>query len=294
EHVKEEAAKDTSDAPLVLKHARFRIGGGGGGGSPEAKEDEKQETASVDDETRSRVSMDLTSRSSSGASFTVSEFNFTLKRGEVLAVCGPVGSGKSTFLNGILEEAEAMGQTEMIKHGQFSYAPQDPFILNQSLRDNVLFGAPYDRERYNRVLDACALRPDIEQLGGSDLVEIGERGVTLSGGQRQRVSLARAAYVRASCVILDDPFSALDSGTGKLVFERLIAAPDALLKDAAVLLVTHASHFISNRAVDKILLMVTGRNRFYGTWDELGHFEPTDEFTKRAVDDINSQVRENT
>jgi ABC-type sulfate/molybdate transport systems ATPase subunit len=118
--------------------------------------------------------------------------------------------------------------------------------------------------------------------------------VTLSGGQRQRVSLARAAYVRASCVILDDPFSALDSGTGKQVFDRLIAAPDALLKDSAVLLVTHASHFISHRAVDKILLIAQGKNRFYGTWDDLSHFSPSDEITRRAVDHINSQVRENT
>merc|ERR1712161_172391 len=79
---------------------------------------------------------------------------------------------------------------------------------------------------YQQVLEACALRPDIEQmLGGSDLIQIGERGVTLSGGQRQRISLARAAYKDSSVIILDDPFSALDAGTGKLVFERLIASP---------------------------------------------------------------------
>lgn len=291
--VKESATKEEAplnhtsvDAPLVLEHARFRIGRGT---SPDDDEEDS------DNETQSQcASMDLSSRSNAGASFTVSEFNFTLQKGQVLAVCGPVGSGKSTFLNGILEEAEHLGQTKVTKHGQFSYAPQDPFILNQSLRENILFGRLYEDDLYNRVLDACALRPDVEQLGGSDLVQIGERGVTLSGGQRQRVSLARAAYARASCVILDDPFSALDSGTGKQVFERLIAAPDALFKDSAVLLVTHASHFISHRAVDKILLMVQGTNRFYGTWDEMSNFAPSDELTKRAVDHINSQVRENT
>ena len=88
--------------------------------------------------------------------------------------------------------------------------------------------------------------------------------------------------------------SALDSGTGKLVFERLIAAPDALLKDSALILVTHQSHFISHRAVNKILLIVQGRNRFYGSWDDLSHFKSSDMLTQRAVDHINSQVRENT
>jgi len=241
-------------------------------------------------------------------SFTVGDFDFELQRGQVMVVCGPVGSGKSTLLNGILGEAEEVllpnengtaAPTPMVqKGGRISFAPQDPFILNLSLRENILFGSDLDTEKYNRVLDACALRPDIAQLGGSDLVQIGERGVTLSGGQRQRVSLARAAYKadESSCVILDDPFSALDSGTGRLVFERLLAGKDALLRNSAVLLVTHASHFISHRAVDKVLLMVNGRNEFLGTWEELTTFndEEHDEQTRRAVDHIQSQVRENT
>lgn len=227
--------------------------------------------------------------------FTVSEFSFSVDKGEVLAVCGPVGSGKSTLLNGILEEAAALGETKVTKRGQVSYVPQTPFILNLTVRDNILFGLPLDRERYERVLDACCLRPDLEQLGeAGDMTEIGERGVTLSGGQKQRISLARAAYAKSSLVILDDPFSALDSGTGKAVFERLIASPDALLRDSAVLLVTHASHFITNLAVEKILLVVDGKNQFYGSWEALSSFEPPDGNTRRAVDHIKSSVREDT
>ncbi len=310
---------DSEPVPLVLTRARFRVGTSSEVESyEETIEDEKATEAllTADITDLSLAGTDATSRVENGGSrdnlsFTVGQFDFELRKGEVMVVCGPVGSGKSTLLNGILEEAEelplitestdsATSKTPMVQTGgRISYAPQDPFILNQSLRENILFGSDFDTERYNRVLDACALRQDIEQLGGSDLVQIGERGVTLSGGQRQRVSLARAAYKaegQSTCVILDDPFSALDSGTGKIVFEKLIAASDALLKDSAVLLVTHASHFISHTAVDKILLMVNGKNEFLGTWEELTTFndEEHDEQTRRAVDHIQSQVREIT
>ncbi len=306
--------------PLTLTRARFRVGTPSGEDSSVAiKEEDATVNPNVTD-IASAAETETTERIENGASrdnlsFTVGRFDFELRKGEVMVVCGPVGSGKSTLLNGILQEAEELPlmteatefgnstsetSTPMVQAGgRISYAPQDPFILNLSLRENILFGSDFDTERYNRVLDACALRQDIEQLGGSDLVQIGERGVTLSGGQRQRVSLARAAYkadAPSTCVILDDPFSALDSGTGKIVFEKLIAAPDALLKDSAVLLVTHASHFISHVAVDKVLLMVNGKNEFLGTWEELTTFndEEHDEQTRRAVDHIQSQVREIT
>ena len=299
---------------LKLTQARFRVGIAIEADDARSTNTNSDKSTASGDEIETMASVE-NGGSRDNLSFTVGQFDFELRRGEVMVVCGPVGSGKSTLLNGILEEAEELpliaeleGSTistststiPMVKKdGNISYAPQEPFILNQSLRENILFGSDFDDKRYNRVLDACALRQDIVQLGGSDLVQIGERGVTLSGGQRQRVSLARAAYKadgRFSTVILDDPFSALDSGTGKIVFERLIAAPDALLRNSAVLLVTHASHFISHVAVDKVLLMVNGKNEFLGTWEELTTFndEEHDEHTKRAVDHIQSQVREIT
>eukprot|EP00546_Thalassionema_frauenfeldii_P021263 CAMPEP_0178902844 /NCGR_PEP_ID=MMETSP0786-20121207/4830_1 /TAXON_ID=186022 /ORGANISM="Thalassionema frauenfeldii, Strain CCMP 1798" /LENGTH=907 /DNA_ID=CAMNT_0020574155 /DNA_START=729 /DNA_END=3452 /DNA_ORIENTATION=- len=224
--------------------------------------------------------------------FTVSNINFSISRGEVLAVCGPVGCGKSTLLNGILEEAKALEGTKVTKQGTVSYVPQTPFILNRTLRDNVLFGQPFEDERYQKVLYACCLDPD--ELGeAGDLTEIGERGVTLSGGQKQRVSLARAAYAESSLIILDDPFSALDSGTSKLVFERLIASPDAFWKGNAIILVTHSANIITNHAIGKILLLVEGESRFYGSWDDLEHFHPDDLNTKRAVEHIKASTREN-
>jgi len=225
--------------------------------------------------------------------FTVSKFNFSISKGEVLAVCGPVGCGKTTLLNGILGEAQALDDSEVTKRGSVAYVPQTPFILNRTLRENIIFGQPFEEERYQKVLYACCLDPD--DLGeAGDLTEIGERGVTLSGGQKQRVSLCRAAYAESSLIVLDDPFSALDSGTSKLVFERLIASPEALLKDRAILLVTHSANIITSHAIGKILLLVDGENRFYGSWEELAHFHPDDLNTKRAVEHIKSSTRENS
>eukprot|EP00980_Cylindrotheca_fusiformis_P019578 scaffold6784_cov108-Cylindrotheca_fusiformis.AAC.20 len=274
---KKSALPSEASTPLVVSRASFRVGSsrfdiGNLAEGPVPDEDEKGDTG-----------------------FTVTDFDFRVEKGEVLAVCGPVGSGKSTLLNGILDEAEALGESSVLKQGKLSYVPQTPFVLNQTVRDNILFGLPFDKERYERVLDACCLRPDLEQLGTSgDMTEIGERGVTLSGGQKQRVSLARGAYAKSSIVVLDDPFSALDSGTGKVVFERLLSAENGLLRESAVILVTHAAHFISNRAIDQILVVVDGANRFLGSWDDLATFEATDANTKRAVDYIKSTVREDT
>eukprot|EP00977_Amphora_coffeiformis_P023284 scaffold12881_cov177-Amphora_coffeaeformis.AAC.3 len=232
------------------------------------------------------------SSSRRGGSFTVSGFDFSVNIGEVLAVCGPVGSGKSSLIYGLIQEASPVSEeTKVSTWGTVAYVPQTPFILNTTVRENILFGLPFDQGLYDRVLDACSLRSDILQLGESgDLTEIGERGVTLSGGQKQRVSLARAAYSRPDVVLLDDPLSALDAGTSKLVFENLIRGSNAVFSTAAVVLVTHASHFLNR--VDKILVVVGGTNKFYDTWENLGSFEPCDAETTLAVEHIKNSVQE--
>jgi len=160
---------DDADPPLSLTSASFRVG------------------SSVPDPPSSASStMDDASAAEAGSSgFTVSKFDFTVKKGEVLAVCGPVGSGKSCLVNGIIDEVPAASSgTVVSKKGSVAYVPQTPFILNTTIRENILFGLPFEQDVYDKVLDACCLRPDLEQLGGAkDLTEIGERGVTLSGGE---------------------------------------------------------------------------------------------------------------
>lgn len=214
--------------------------------------------------------------------FQISKFDFSIRRGEVLAVCGHVGSGKSTMINGIIGEA-AVDSGHVQIAGRVAVVPQSPFILNTTFRENILFGRPFDKDYYDKVIDACCLNPDILQLGPlQDSTEIGERGVTLSGGQKQRISLARAAYARPDLVLLDDPLSALDAGVSRHVFNGLIKSPTALLKGTAVVLVTHASHFLSR--VDKILVLVAGENKFLGTWEELSRFNAADPDTQSLVE----------
>ena len=214
-----------------------------------------------------------------------------------MCVVGPVASGKSTLVQGLIGELTPLQQnnqtdTKCIVRGQVSYAAQIPFILNATVRDNILFGEPYDKERYERVLDACCLTADIETFHYSDLTEIGERGVTLSGGQKQRMSLARVAYSAPDVAILDDPLSALDAGTGKKVFERLFkpSGGNGLFSNTAVVLVTHASHFLN--LVDSILVLVNGKSVFVGEWNELADCHPSDPNEADAIEAIRTSVQE--
>ena len=125
--------------------------------------------------------------------FSIKDVNFSLAPGKILAIVGPVGSGKSTIINGIIGETQASHDTLVLKRGSVAYAGQIPFILNASLRANILFGLPYEKERYEAVIEACCLNQDIQQLGGArDLTEIGERGVTLSGGKCASCDVALA------------------------------------------------------------------------------------------------------
>ena len=142
---------------------------------------------------------------------------------------GKVGSGKSSFLDSLLGEMNKLSGAINIS-GSISYVPQQAWIQNESVRNNITFGNEYSEEKYNRIVDACSLKSDFGILAAGDETEIGERGINLSGGQKQRVSLARAAYNDTDIYLLDDPLSAVDAHVGKHIFNNLIG-PNGLLKN---------------------------------------------------------------
>lgn len=223
--------------------------------------------------------------------FIVKGINISVGAGQILAIVGPVGAGKSTIINAIIGEAAVSPNSKVETHGKVAYASQVAFILNATIRDNILFGNEFDAKRYHQVLDDCCLRADIDQLAAADLTEIGERGVTLSGGQKQRISLARVVYSNPAIALFDDPLSALDAGTNRKVFDRLFKqSGNKLLSNTAVVLVTHASHFLHR--VDKIMVVVDGGVSFLGSWVELSKFNASDQKSKMAIESIQNAVQE--
>ena len=139
-------------------------------------------------------------------------------------------------------------------------------MQNATLKNNILFGKPYDENRYQEIIDACALRPDLDILPGGDETEIGEKGINLSGGQKQRVSLARAVYSQSDLLLLDDPLSAVDAHVGKHIFQNVIG-PEGILKKETRVLVTHGIGYLPQ--VDDIIVLKDGKVTEQGTYQEL-------------------------
>lgn len=189
-----------------------------------------------------------------------------IPRGSLVAIIGEVGAGKSAFVNAILGEMTlTTGSLRVDRTAKIGYCPQEPFILNASLRDNVLFGEEFEVQRYVEALRVSALARDLDQLPASDQTEIGERGVTLSGGQKARVGLARAVYSNAQFILMDDPLSAVDAHVGKFIFEHCICGKQ--LRGKTRMLVTNNLHVLSK--VDMVMVMDHGTLVEWGTRDEL-------------------------
>ncbi|KAF9932404.1 hypothetical protein FBU30_008256 [Linnemannia zychae] len=196
---------------------------------------------------------------------TLINIHFKVPKGSLTAVVGRVGQGKSSLISAFI--GEMYKQTgQIIVSGSVAYVSQVAWILNGTLRDNILFGAQFDQQRYDCILESCGLLPDIRMLPGGDATEIGERGINLSGGQKQRVALARAAYQDADIYLLDDPLSAVDAHVDQHLWEKLIG-PQGILKDKARVLVTHGIHHLSE--TDQILVMKGGEIAETGTYDDL-------------------------
>ncbi|KAJ2775506.1 hypothetical protein IWQ57_000411 [Coemansia nantahalensis] len=213
------------------------------------------------------------------------DIDIECRRDELVAVIGRVGAGKSSLVSAILGDLIKCAGAVTIC-GSIAYVPQQPWIMNATLRDNILFGHRFDQAFYDRVIDACALRQDLDMLPAGDMTEIGEKGINLSGGQKARVSLARAVYARADVYLLDDPLAAVDAHVGKHIFTNVLG-PQGLLKTRARILVTNAMQFLSS--ADNIVMLAGGAVVDHGSFaDCMARQGDVYEFVHRFVDETQS------
>jgi len=194
---------------------------------------------------------------------TLSNINFEVEVGSLVAIVGSTGEGKTSLLSAVLGEMATRSGNCIIR-GRVAYVPQVSWIFNATVRDNILFGLPYDPDKYNRAILVSGLQRDLSLLQGGDLTEIGERGVNISGGQKQRVSIARAVYAEADVYLFDDPLSALDAHVAKQVFDTCLKDE---LRNKTRVLVTNQLHFLSY--VDKVVLIHEGKIREQGSYEDL-------------------------
>ncbi|XP_077612146.1 cystic fibrosis transmembrane conductance regulator [Crocuta crocuta] len=196
------------------------------------------------------------------------DISFKIERGQLLAVAGSTGAGKTSLLMMIMGELEP--SEGKIKHsGRISFCSQFSWIMPGTIKENIIFGVSYDEYRYRSVIKACQLEEDISKFAEKDNIVLGEGGITLSGGQRARISLARAVYKDADLYLLDSPFGYLDVLTEKEIFESCVCK---LMANKTRILVTSKMEHL--KKADKILILHEGSCYFYGTFSELQNLRP--------------------
>ncbi|XP_043706474.1 ABC transporter C family member 3-like isoform X1 [Telopea speciosissima] len=217
---------------------------------------------------------------------TLKDLNFRVYHGMRVAVCGSVGSGKSSLLSCILGEVPKISGVIKL-NGMKAYVAQSPWIQSGKIVDNILFGKEMNGERYEMILEACSLKKDLELFAFGDQTIIGERGINLSGGQKQRIQIARALYHDADIYLLDDPFSAVDAHTGTHLFKECLLG---ILGSKTIIYVTHQVEFLPS--ADLILVMRDGRITQAGKYEEIlssgTDFMELIGAHKKALADINS------
>ncbi|KDO20299.1 hypothetical protein SPRG_14434 [Saprolegnia parasitica CBS 223.65] len=182
------------------------------------------------------------------------DLNLRIHQGELVVVHGLVGEGKSSLCSILLGELDKLRGSVFVG-GRVSYFSQQAWIQNMTIRENILFGKPYDRKKYAAVIDACALTKDLAALPAGDRTEIGQKGVNLSGGQKARIALARACYNDGDVFLLDSPLSAVDAIVSNEIFTKCFLG---LLSKKTVLLVTHNPEIIASKHVDRTIEIANG------------------------------------
>ena len=233
--------------------------------------------------------------------FELNDIELEVGKGEFIAVIGMVGSGKSSLMSAILGEMHLVeddsgekGRVNISAEQDICYVPQQAWIQNDSFKGNILFSKPFNREKYEQVLDACCLEADLKQFEAGDLTEIGEKGINLSGGQKQRVSLARACYSsiligdNRQIILLDDVLSAVDAHVGKSICENVLSSRTGLLKNTTRILVTNQLNQLVDLDLDQIVLLKEGRIALKCSYDELLKME-----RKGELDEYNLRLAQN-
>ncbi|GFN98107.1 multidrug resistance-associated protein 4 [Plakobranchus ocellatus] len=194
---------------------------------------------------------------------TLDDVSLRVGPAELMAVIGPVGSGKSSLLMTILGELQP--QSGSVKsRGTVAYVSQQPWVFSGSVRQNIVFGGKFEKAKYDKIIKVTALSRDLTIMPNGDATLIGDRGVSLSGGQRARVSLARALYMDADIYLLDDPLSAVDAAVGRHIFDKCIVK---YLKNKPRILVTHQVQFLP--VADSIFILKEGKINSQGSFTEL-------------------------
>ncbi|XP_074272990.1 ABC transporter C family member 8-like isoform X1 [Silene latifolia] len=231
--------------------------------SDEVKIDLIGRTELVNKENSVEITASNFSWDSESGILTLTNIDLEVKQKDKVAVCGPVGSGKSSLLYAILGEIPKISGNVGV-FGSIAYVSQSAWIQSGTIRDNICYGKPMDKDRYENAIKACALDKDIKNFSHGDRTEIGQRGINLSGGQKQRIQLARAVYSDADIYLLDDPFSAVDAHTAATLFNDCVLGA---LENKTVILVTHQVEFLPQ--VDKILVMNKGQVTQSGSYEDL-------------------------
>lgn len=195
----------------------------------------------------------------------LTEVNFNARRGELTCIIGRVGTGKSSMLQTMLGDLYKI-KGEVVMRGTVAYVAQTPWVMNASVRENIVFSHRWDPAFYDRVIKACALTEDLAILPDGDQTEVGERGISLSGGQKARVTLARAVYARADIYLLDDVLSAVDQHVGRHIIDNVLG-PKGLLAGKTRILATNAIPVLME--AHYIVMLRDGRIIERGTYEQV-------------------------
>uniref|UniRef100_A0A7S2L9K9 ATP-dependent transporter ycf16 n=1 Tax=Leptocylindrus danicus TaxID=163516 RepID=A0A7S2L9K9_9STRA len=203
-------------------------------------------------------------KSSHDVAVALKNINLNIGKSDICCIIGPVGCGKSALLLAIAGELPCSTGYITRRYSSLAYASQDAWVMNGTIRDNIVVGQAYDQNWYNDVVTACGLNVDFARFSNSDLTVVGDRGVQCSGGQKARIGLARALYSDADILLLDDPLSAVDSKVGRLIYSSAIHGL-RVQRGKGVILVTHQHQFVGD---SRCILMSNGQIKCDGTFEE--------------------------